>query len=332
MKSQESAARRPDDETRKVACPTPFSLLINAARATCVPVFLTRPQITEDGFLKQVRIISAVDDTEKYFYRKTPVRADGSFGVTYGFEDHVKDNLINEMQRIESTLALVGNLKRIHWEKATMEYYGETEAEHAQLDIMPAWFFIREMNLNFPTHIETHTLIELVKGKDVFQPLVVPMSFYREGKAEFSVGRYINAYINFYLVLEGLFANGKWDTTGVIKEFAKSPAFTSIAQRILDDIGTNHDLGEGTTKEQMEAELKTRTQPFTVEGLIKLIVKKRGDLHHFSLRSTKQQGTPFNHMQYKTVTFVLLRLASDSLMYYLTEEEKKQKARNKLDR
>src|SRR5688572_20663497 len=117
--------------------------------------------ITDDGFLKQVRIITTVDDSEKYYYRKTPIRPDGSFESIPGYEAHIKDRLIREMQRLESTLALVGNLKRVHWEKATMEYYAETEAEHARLDIMPAWFFVREMNLNFPTHIETPTLTQL---------------------------------------------------------------------------------------------------------------------------------------------------------------------------
>lgn len=280
--------------------------------------------ITEEGFLKQVRIISTVDDPEKYFYRKTPMRADGTFDATPGFEPHIQEGLIREMQRIESALALVGNLKRIHWEKATMEYYAETEAEHSRLDIMPAWFFIREMNLNFPTHLETPTLLQLVKGKDATEPLVVPMSFYREGKAEFSAGRYINAYINFYLVIEGLFANGKWDKNGVIRELSNSEPFTAIVQSIMNDTGNNHDLNEGTTREQLEAELNTRAQPFTTEGLIKLLVKKRGDLHHFSRSSTRPQGTPFNHMEYKTITFVLFRIASDSLIYWLTEEEKRQ--------
>jgi hypothetical protein len=76
------------------------------------------------------------------------------------------------------------------------------------------------------------------------------MSFYREAKAEFSIGRYINAYINFYLVIEGLFANGKWDTNGVIRELTNSQPFTSIVKTLLDEIGNNNDLSEGTTREQ----------------------------------------------------------------------------------
>jgi hypothetical protein len=276
--------------------------------------------ITDEGLLKQIRIISDVDDPKQYFYYKSPINEEGKFTVSNGFEPHIKDKLIREMQRLESTLALAGNIKRVYWNKATMEYYPETTEEHARFNIVPAWFFIYEMSADNPHRINPETLIHLVENKEQFQPLVIPMAFYREAKTEYSIARYINAFINSYLIIEGLFGNGKFKTNAVIDELNKSATFKGFAQELLDDIGKNNDPAEGMTKAQLEAELKTKGQEYTAEGLIKYVVETRGSLHHFSMKSPKPQGTPLNNADYKQLAFITFALAGKSLIHYLEEE------------
>lgn len=278
--------------------------------------------ITDEGLLKQIRIISEVDDPEQYFYYKSPVNEEGKFTVSHGFEPHIKDKLIREMQRLESTLALVGNIKRIYWNKATMEYYPETTEEHARFNIVPTWFFLHEMSTDDPQPVNTETLIHVVESKEQFNPLVVPMAFYREAKTEYSAARYINAFINSYLIIEGLFGNGKFKTNAVIDELNKSAAFKGFVQELLDDIGKNNDPDEGMTKAQLEAELKAKGQDFTVEGLIKYVVETRGSLHHFSIKSSKAQGTPLNNADYKRLAIVTFALAGTSLSHHLEEQAK----------
>jgi hypothetical protein len=183
----------------------------------------------EDGFLNQIRIISTVDDPEKYFYYKANNPDGKSFQVTPGFEDHIKDDLVRELQHLESILALSGNLKMVKWQKTTLEYYPETEAEHARIQILPAWFFVSELKIDDPTPLERNVLERLVKGKDIFTPLVAPMAFYREGRNEYRNGRYIDAFFKFYFVIEGLFGNGEWRTKEVTHELIKSKVFNGFA-------------------------------------------------------------------------------------------------------
>jgi hypothetical protein len=190
----------------------------------------------EDGFLSQLRIISEVDDPEKYYYNKTNNPDRQSFQVNYSFEEHIKDDLIRELQHLESILALSGNLKRVNWNKSTLEYYPETEAEHERIKILPAWFYIWELKIDDPTEMDRNVLDRLVKGKDVFAPLVAPMAFYREGRTEFRLGRYIDAFFKFYFVIEGLFGNGQWRTDDVIRELSKSKVFTGFVQKIVDEV------------------------------------------------------------------------------------------------
>jgi hypothetical protein len=277
----------------------------------------------ETNFIKQIRVITEVDDPEQYYFYEGVSPQERRLGENYNYELHIKDELVRDLQRIESILALSGNLKRVNWQKSTLEYYPETEAEHNRVQLMPPWFFLWEFQPDDPTELSVDNLVRMVSATDVLKPLIVPMAFYREGRNEYRVGRYIGAFFNFYFVIEGLFGNGQWRTDDVIRELLKSPVFTTFVQQLLDKVAKNGDLAEGLTKAQLEQELKSRGQDYTPEGLIKLVVKKRGELHHFSVGSTKQQGTPFNNLDYKIITFISLDLAGKSIIHYITEEQKK---------
>ena len=97
---------------------------------------------TDEGLLKQIRIISDVDDPEKYFYYKSPTASDGTLTVNHGYEDHIRVKLIQELQTLEGILALLGNIKRVYWNKPIFVYYPETAEEHARFNIIPIEFGI----------------------------------------------------------------------------------------------------------------------------------------------------------------------------------------------
>lgn len=272
--------------------------------------------------LKQIRIISEVDDPEKYFYHRSPTMPDGSFTINKGHEEHIYRSLVEEMQRLESVLALAGNIKRVFWERATFEYYPETTEEHARINILPAFFFIHEMPVDEPVLVSSAALVALVQHTAIFKPLVVPMSFFRETKSEYAIGRYINSFFNSYFIIEGLFGNGKWRKEAIVKELTNSQVFSSFVQGFLDKVARNSDRAEGMTKDQLESDLKSANLPYSVDGLVKLIVETRGKLHHFSINSTQAQGTPFNHLDYKQIALIGLVLAGNALTHYLDEEAK----------
>lgn len=152
------------------------------------------------------------------------------------------------------------------------------------------------------------------------------MSFYREGINEYRVGRYINAFFNFYFIIEGLFANGKSGANDVVREYTASEVLMSLVEGIFKVIASNDDESEGATRQQLENQLNARAQPLSPEGLVKLLVKKRGELHHFSLGSSRQQGTPLNHGDYKLIAFIVQELAAKSLVHKIGEAEASQNA------
>ena len=144
----------------------------------------------------------------------------------------------------------------------------------------------------------------------------------REAKTEYSAARYINAFFNSYFVIEGLFGNGEWRSDAVVRELSKSATFVSFVNAFLEKTSLYNDPTQGLTEDQLRSELKSRGQGYDAVGLIKLIVKKRGDLHHFSLESTKLQGTPLNNSDFKTISLVAFTLAGNALMSRLEEHAK----------
>lgn len=273
-----------------------------------------------ERLLKQVRIISDVDDPEKYFYYQSEPDPNGTFTVNRGFEQHVYEKLVQQLQTLESVLGIIGNIKRVYWNKATFEYYPETEAEFKRITIMPAFFFMHEMPVDDPVQTTIADLTRFLGRMDSLNSLAVPMSFFRETKIEYSSGRYINSFFNSYFIIEGLFGNGKWRKEAVVKELALSPVFSGFVQSYLDEVGKNDDPLEGMTKDQLIEELQKFNQPFTVEGLVKFIVETRGKLHHFSIGSTQVQGTPFNNIDFKRPAVISLQLAGESLSHYMQNE------------
>lgn len=277
-------------------------------------------QDIKEPLIIKVRIISDVDDPSKYSFHRSETAKDGTYTVTQNFEEHIQKRLIQQLQTLESLLGVVGNIKRIYWNKATFEYYPETEEEFKRINVMPAFFFMHEIPMNDPAHIPNADLKAYLEHIDTFEGLAVPMSFYREAKIEYGSGRYINCFFNSYFIIEGLFGNGKWRKEAIIAEFTKSQVFSGFVQQLLNEAEKITDPAEGWTKAQIEEELNKRSQPYTVEGLVKLIVETRGRLHHFSFGSTQQQGTPFNHLEYKRIALMGFTLAGNAIIHYIQEE------------
>ena len=60
------------------------------------------------------------------------------------------------------------------------------------------------------------------------------MSFWREGSNDFEEGHFINAFYNFYFVLEGMYADGKFKTDPVVAEFKKSAELRQSLGRFVN--------------------------------------------------------------------------------------------------
>jgi hypothetical protein len=62
---------------------------------------------------------------------------------------------------------------------------------------------------------------------------------------------------------------------------------------------------------------------FDEEGIISLIVQVRGNLHHYSQKSSKKKGTPFNQRDFETMAYLLMTICLKTFCYLTTGEKPK---------
>lgn len=116
----------------------------------------------------------------------------------------------------------------------------------------------------------------------------IPYSFYREGSNYFQSQNYVSAYIHFFMVLEFLYAKGKFKQIEQINEFLKSE------ELILGIFSTVDMLLEQSSPivEWLKNECHQRSIQYNLKGIIDLLVKFRGLLSHASPRSKSYFANP----------------------------------------
>ena len=138
--------------------------------------------------------------------------------------------------------------------------------------------------------------------------MAIPRAFWREGIAEFNQLRYIQAFYNFYFVLEDFYADGAFTKAETLKRFSKSKEFTAItglALKSFPDSSPKH--FKGLT--ELSRKLKCG-ELADVEAVWKLLVAIRGSLHHYTSKDGGIRGTPYNQRDFETPAFFAMYLAS----------------------
>lgn len=127
--------------------------------------------------------------------------------------------------------------------------------------------------------------------------LIEAATFYLEADSAAIEGRHVQAYNSYYLILESIFANGKFTERDVVRELISNQDFIASLRAGLDDA----------------ISLMPRRRnpaPFglssfeDLERVITSIVKLRGKLRHHSSKN-KNRWNPVEQGRYQDETFVL---------------------------
>jgi hypothetical protein len=220
----------------------------------------------------------------------------------------VHQRLISALQELESHLSFAsqGGLLRLDWRNVTEERIPETPVEE---ELVP----VREFRIkhDYPrreTELAPEQLLPLLCSLEARQSLIVPKAFFREGVEEFESFKYIQAYWNFYFVVEGLYAQGKSDQKQVLQNFMKSKELCSAISVALDRLPKDGRHEEALRRFYLEEKCSR-----DIEGTLRLLFRLRGRLHHYSTRSTKYAGTPFNQREFESPALLGMVVASAAI-------------------
>lgn len=223
-------------------------------------------------------------------------------GINFPSQDFIKEQ-IELLQHVESFGAIDKGIEKIHWQNCSIEWIPETNEEEK---ILPIRKYNRMIKYESePKILSKDWLRNCIINKRQLAHLVLPFSFFREGANLYKNFQYQTSFINFYLMLEGFFGNGKDYKNEKIKlEFSKS----KILEIAINKTITNLNETKGQHYEWLEKTCKKYNKNMDVNGVIHFLVEQRGNLSHFSLTNANKQKNPFMEKDYHSLAFVAMMI------------------------
>lgn len=213
------------------------------------------------------------------------------------------DEQISILQHIESFGAIDKGIERINWQNCSIEWIPENEEEKLELPIRK---YHRDLNYNIkPEVLSKDWLLNTVIHRRQLSKLALPFSFFREGSNFYHSFQYQNSFINFYLMLEGFFGNGKdYKNEQMKSEFKKSEILTYAINETIKYL----DKVKGKHYEWLVNICKKYNKNIDKDGVIHFLVEQRGNLSHFSILDSNKLKNPFKDSNYDSLAFITMTI------------------------
>jgi hypothetical protein len=264
-----------------------------------VPPYVVELGCDEGNRIVEIRIEKHVDVSDVAL-PSTSISEDQRVTIRTTTNDPQFQDVLDLVQFIESIGSFHLGIRRIDWARAKYEWIPESDDERRKLTL-----FAVEMKLQYPqtpVPVDPDTLFRLVRSRERLDRYKIPMAFFREGVNDFRGFRYVNAFHNLYFFLEDLFGGGKTRNKQVEANFIASTDVRQAVSQTVADLRSPDRLRHRTG---IETFLKAENCDWTPQGVIRFLVQMRGNLHHFSQRSTKPKGHPLNQHEFEAVAFLL---------------------------
>jgi hypothetical protein len=266
----------------------------------------------EQGFLSKIKIIAPVKDPSKFYSVITnALHPEPTLNIQLNRDSELYDSVHKEFQELESILALKYDLQGIDWAYPRYDLIFETDEEREKAELFG--FGEQKPGIGPPMKADGAGLLEIVQHKENMEPLIAPLSFYREAINDLRAFKHINVFFNCYFIIEGLFGNGKTKNTHVAQEFKKSIDFVQLVKDVVEPLK----MRKPHYYSKIEETLRSKGKTLQIDAIIDLIVSTRGDLHHFQNNPSRPQGTPFRHTEYEAIAFLTRGIAIGAIFFRL---------------
>jgi hypothetical protein len=254
-----------------------------------------------NNIINKIKVEAVVKNSDKF---NSSINHNPNGEVKFNFhisvDPIIREKMLMEIQKAESFLSIIG-VNKIYWHEPKEYFKTETEDEKSQL-------FIKNIKgyLDYKKkyhRVNQETIKKILINSDQKELLIIPLAFFREGINEHEQFKYVNAFYNFYFVIEGLYGNGKTKNNAIEIEYNKSEELKKYIIEAMNSLNEKHKQVIKTMIASMN-----KSSEINIKNIIHMIVKTRGMLHHFSLKSTLQHGHPFVHFRYESISFLLLNI------------------------
>ena len=234
-------------------------------------------EIYQDKNRFWLKVTKPVKDYDEYLPKAFVIN--GQWHLQIG-KDDIFNDLLDWLQYIEAMGAFNIQIERVYWDRPTFCWIAETEEEHLKT---PLTEYTRTPNNGKQQiRLKSSNLTNIIVFRRQLKDIHIPFTYYKEGQRFFNNFNYYFAFINFFMMLEYCFADGKFKAAEMMKKFKEAKL---LQMCILEFLAMNQTHETDVTTETLKNECKRRNKKFDVDGLIYLFVMLRGELSHASRKS-----------------------------------------------
>ena len=203
-----------------------------------------------------LKVSKPVKDYEEFLPKV--FKQNGQINIVIGKDDIFKD-LLDWLQYIEAMGSFNVQIERVYWDRPTFCWIAETKEEHLQTPLSE--YTKTPMKGRKPKRLTSSNLFNLVAFRRQLKNLYIPFTYFKEGQRFFNNFNYYFAFINFFMMLEYCFANGKFKKVEVIKSFNDAKLLRLCILEYLN-------LPENTTTDWLKNECKKHNKKLDSYGII----------------------------------------------------------------
>jgi len=211
-------------------------------------------------------------------------------------EEDFYSEQISILQHLESFSALDLGVRRIHWDSPSIKWIAENEEE----EIAIRGYTKKQ---SYPVNDRKITLKwiqQTLANRRMVNHLVEPLSFYRIGLNHYHSHYYIQAFLHFYLMLEGVFGKGKSRKDETIIAFLNEPKLVSAIQTALENFERPDFRKHKAWFENYSFDnLKINGDP--VRKMINIFIDQRGLLAHNVGLNSERRRNNFEEKKYQAL-------------------------------
>lgn len=225
----------------------------------------------ESGFIDRIEILAPADP------KKDIPKVDmipGTRKVTNVKVNHpLYDEALQILRVTEGLLSLYG-MKGIDFEHIKIEWIPESNEEKDSLIIPSMTFQYTDRSLEETTETPFDLIARALLAAPNSFDTEIPLTFYRRATNDIRERRYIEAFFDFYFMLECLFGNGKTKNHAIEEEFRKSLKLTDAINKTI--AAFRPPQGEPALEKYFADNYKGKSP----DQIIERIISVRGFLHH----------------------------------------------------
>lgn len=188
------------------------------------------------------------------------------------------DELRPLVRTIEGLLAMFG-VEAVDMQEAEQTWLPDTSEEERALQVRSAILGRHRPRPTDHPVIEFAYAAQAILGVEKVLSHEVALNFFRRGKADLADERFIDAYYDFFFILESLFAEGHSKTAKVKAEFRKCAALQEAVAATMNSENLSHLIGRRSyLRSAFEERYSGRSSAEITDSFVDL----RGFLHHHS--------------------------------------------------